>query len=286
VVAGIRVDDHNLYGLFVTPRLHLRYELTDNTTLRASAGKGFRSTNVLAENQYLLASSRVIQIADNLKHEEAWNAGASLTSYFTLAGRELRLSGEYYHTNFINQIVTDLDADVNSVLFYNLDGKSFSNVFQFEAQWEPVSRLDLLTAFRWNDVKMTTAGVLQQRALSSKYKGLVSLSYQSYLRKWQYDLTFQLNGPGRIPPTADNPAVYRRDTSFNPYALINGQVTRKFKYLDIYLGVENITNYRQEDPIIAASDPFGEYFDASLVWGPVLGRMIYGGIRLSINRNL
>jgi len=286
LVAGLRVDDHNLYGLFVTPRVHIRYQLTDNTTLRASAGKGFRSTNVLAENQYLLASSREIQIADNLEHEEAWNAGASLTSYFTLAGRELRLSGEYYHTNFINQIVTDLDADVNTVLFYNLDGRSFSNVFQFEAQWEPVSRLDLLTAFRWNDVKMTTAGELQQRALSSKYKGLVSLSYQSYLRKWQYDLTFQLNGPGRIPPTADNPAVYRRDTSFNPYALINGQVTRKFKYLDIYLGVENITNYRQEDPIIAASDPFGEYFDASLVWGPVLGRMIYGGIRLSINRNL
>ena len=176
VVAGMRVDDHNLYGLFVTPRLHLRYELTDNTTLRASAGKGFRSTNVLAENQYLLASSREIQIADNLEHEEAWNAGASLTSYFTLAGRELRITGDYYHTKFINQIVTDLDADVNSVLFYNLDGRSFSNVFQFEAQWEPVSRLDLLTAFRWNDVKMTTAGELQQRALSSKYKGLVHTS--------------------------------------------------------------------------------------------------------------
>jgi len=285
LVAGLRVDDHNLYGLFVTPRVHLRYELSDNTTLRASAGKGFRSTNVLAENQYLLASSREIVIADNLKHEEAWNVGASLTSFFTLAGRELRISGEYYHTSFINQIVTDLDADVNSVLFYNLDGQSFSDVLQVEAQWEPVKRLDLLMAFRWNDVKMTTAGELQQRALTSKYKGLVSVSYQSYLRKWQYDLTFQLNGPGRIPSTAGNPVEYRRGNSFNPYALANAQVTRKFKYLDIYLGVENITNYRQEDPIIAASDPFGEHFDASLVWAPVLGRMIYGGIRLSFNRN-
>ncbi|MBS0010252.1 MAG: TonB-dependent receptor [Bacteroidales bacterium] len=284
LVAGIRVDDHNLYGLFVTPRIHLRYELADKTTLRGSAGKGFRSTNVLAENQYLLASSRETEIADDLEHEEAWNAGLSLTSYYSLAGRELRLSAEYYHTSFISQIVIDLDRDVNRVLFYMLDGKSFSNVIQMEAQWEPVARLDLLTAFRWNDVRVTTAGELQQRALTSRYKGLLSLSYQSYLRKWQYDLTLQLNGPGRIPSTAENPMEYRREESFNPYALLNGQVSRKFKYFEIYAGMENITNYRQEEPVIAASDPFGEYFDAGLVWGPVMGRMIYGGIRLTFNR--
>ena len=285
LVAGLRADNHNLYGLFITPRLHLRYELTDNTTLRASAGKGFRSTNVLAENQYLLASSREIEIADNLEHEEAWNIGGSLTSYYMIASRELRLSAEYYHTNFIKQIVPDMDTDVNRVLFYNLDGKSFSNVLQLEAQWQPVNRLDLLTAFRWNDVRMTTGGELRQRALSSKYKGLLSLSYQSYLRKWQYDVTFQLNGPGRIPSTAQNPPEYRRDEAFNPYLIINGQVTRKFKNLDVYLGVENLTGFRQKDPVIAASDPFSEYFDAGLVWGPIMGRMIYGGIRLSFNRN-
>jgi len=96
----------------------------------------------------------------------------------------------------------------------------------------------------------------------------------------------QINGPGRIPSTTDNPIEYRRETSFNTYSVINRQVTRKFKHLDIYIGVENLTNYRQENPIIAASDPLGDYFDAGLVWGPVMGRMIYGGIRLVFNRNI
>ncbi len=284
LVAGIRADFHNLYGTIITPRVHLRYELTDRTTLRANAGKGFRSTNVLAENQFLLASNRNIDIADDLKMEEAWNFGGSLSSYYQLAGNELRLSVDFYHTRFINQVVVDLDRDVKSVFFYNLDGKSISNIAQIEMQWEPLSRLDLLAAFRWNDVRMTTDGQLQQRALQGKYKGLLTTSYLSYLRKWQYDVTVSLNGPGRIPSTEDNPPLYQRPEKFDPYMLINGQVTRKFKYLDIYLGIENLTNFKQEDPIISADNPFGDEFDTSLIWGPVMGRMIYGGIRISINR--
>lgn len=284
IVAGIRADFHNLYGTIITPRVHLRYELSDRTTLRANVGKGYRSTNVLAENQYLLASSRNMDIADDLNIEEAWNSGGSITSYYQLAGNELRITADFYHTKFINQVVTDLDRDVNSVYLYNLDGKSISNVAQLEVQWEPLSRLDLLTAFRWNDVRMTTDGRLQQRALTSKYKGLLSGSYLSYLRKWQYDATLSLNGPGRIPSTEDNPPLYQRPEKFEPYVLVNAQLTRKFKYLDIYLGVENITNFRQEDPVISADNPFGDQFDASLVWGPVMGRLVYGGIRISINR--
>jgi outer membrane receptor for ferrienterochelin and colicin len=284
LIAGIRADFHNLYGTIYTPRLHLRYELSDRTTLRANAGKGFRSTNVLAENQFLLASNRNIDIADDLMMEEAWNFGGSLTSYYQLAGNELRVSADFYHTGFINQVVVDLDRDVSSVSIYNLDGKSFSNVAQVEVQWEPVSRLDLLTAFRWNDVRMTTDGILQQRALTGKYKGLISASYLNYLRKWQYDATMSFNGPGRIPSTENNPPQYRRSEKFDPYVLINGQVTRKFKYWDIYIGIENLTNFRQEDPVISADNPFDDQFDASLVWGPVMGRMVYGGIRISINR--
>ena len=239
---------------------------------------------MIAENQFLLASNRNIDIAGDLKMEEAWNFGGSLTSYYQLAGNELRVSADFYHTRFINQVVVDLDRDVNTVFFYNLDGKSISNVAQLEMQWEPVNRLDFLAAFRWNDVRMTTDGILRQRALQGKYKGLITASYLSYLRKWQYDATVSLNGPGRIPSTEDNPPPYQRPEKFDPYVLVNGQVTRKFKYWDIYLGVENLTNIKQEDPVISAGNPSGDEFDASLIWGPVMGRMVYGGIRISINR--
>ncbi len=132
---------------------------------------------------------------------------------------------------------------------------------------------------------MTTGGVYQQRALSSQYKALLTGSYLSNLRRWQYDLTLQLNGPGRVPSTQSNPEAYQRADSFDAYPLLNAQISRKFKNFDIYLGAENITNFKQENPIIAADNPFGDNFDASLVWGPLMGRMIYGGIRIAINRN-
>jgi outer membrane cobalamin receptor len=283
-VAGIRTDFHNLYGTLITPRVHLRYAFTPYLTLRASAGKGFRSANVLAENSYLLASSREMIIADDLGVEEANNYGASITAKIPVSNKEIRFTTEVFHTSFINQIVTDLDASVNEVSFYNLDGKSYSNVVQLEMAFEPAEGLDLLAAWRWNDVKSTYNGNLMTKPLSSRYKGLFTLSYLTHLRKWQFDYTYQLNGPGRVPSTAANPEQYRREESFKAFSIMNLQITRNFRKLQVYLGSENLLDFTQHMPIIAAEDPFGEYFDSGLVWGPIHGRKIYAGFRFAINR--
>jgi len=285
VIAGIRSDFHNLYGTLITPRLHVRYVISPVFTLRASVGKGFRAGNVLAENAFLLASSRKMQIADDLDIEEAWNAGMSLTATIPVSTKLIRLSVEAYRTSFISQIITDMDADVNEVRFYNLDGKSYSNVVQIEASSTIFEGFDLLAAWRWNDVKMTIDGVLREKPLAGRYKGLVTASWLTHLRKWQFDYTFQLNGPGRVPSTASNPDTYKRDDSFKTYIVMNAQVTRNFKKWNIYVGAENLTNFKQHDPVIAADDPFGEYFDSSLIWGPVHGRKIYAGFRIFFNRD-
>ena len=47
--------------------------------------------------------------------------------------------------------------------------------------------------------------------------------------------------------------------------------------------MENITGYKQKDPIISADDPYGPYFDASNVWGPVHESIYYTGIRFILN---
>ncbi|MRR18810.1 TonB-dependent receptor [bacterium] len=284
LLAGARYDFYRNHGAKFTPRLHLRYEITPKITLRASVGKGFRTVHVMAENLYYLASSRDMVIADDLDIEEAWNAGINLTGYLTLGGRELRLTGEAYRTSFIRQIVTDLDASVDQVLFYNLDGKSWSNVVQLEAQMQPVTGLDITAAWRWNDVRQTIGGELREKPLSSRYKGLLTASYTTRLRKWQFDYTLQYNGPGRVPSTMSNPEPYMRHDSFSAYPVMNAQLTKYFKKWSVYIGSENITGFRQHDPIIASDDPFGEYFDATMIWGPIHGRKLYAGFRFALNR--
>lgn len=284
IMAGLRSDFHNVYGTFFTPRLHLKYNFTENWVLRASAGKGYRTPNVLAENSFLLASSRNINIADNIDQEEAWNYGANLTRYIQINGREMTVNAEYYRTDFINQLVVDADQSVDHVYFYNLDGKSYSNNFQIEAKYEIIRGLDMVAAWRVNDVKMTINDMLVQRPLRSKYKGLLNFSYATPLKKWQFDFTTQFNGKGRVPTTAQNPEAYQRPEKFDPYRIMNGQVTKYFRTWEVYVGVENLANFTQNEPIIAGDDPFGEYFDSSLIWGPVMGRKLYFGLRFSIDR--
>ena len=284
LLAGVRYDFYRNHGAQFTPRIHLRYEITPKMTLRASAGKGFRTVHVMAENMFYLASSRTIIIADDLDIEEAWNAGINLTGYIPLGGSELRLTGEAYRTSFIRQIVTDLDASVDQVLFYNLDGKSYSNVIQLEAQMQPVTGLDIVAAWRWNDVRQTIGGELREKPLSSRYKGLLTASYTTRMRKWQVDYTLQYNGPGRIPSTMPNPEPYMRHESFSAYPVMNAQLTKYFKKWSVYIGAENITGSRQHDAIIAADDPFGEYFDATMIYGPVHGRKLYAGFRFALDR--
>lgn len=284
LIAGVRYDFYRNHGAQFTPRIHLRYEITPKMTLRASAGKGFRTVHVMAENMFYLASSRAIVIANNLDIEEAWNTGINLTGYIPLGDRELRVSGEAYRTSFVRQIVTDLDSSIDKVLFYNLNGKSWSNVFQLEAQLQPVRGLDITAAWRWNDVKQTIGGELREKPLTSRYKGLLTASYTTRLRKWQVDYTLQYNGPGRIPSTMSNPGPYMRPDHFKAYPVMNAQLTKYFRKWSVYIGAENITGSRQHDAIIAADNPFGEYFDSGMIWGPVHGRKLYAGFRFALAR--
>jgi len=282
LLAGLRVDHHNTYGLFFTPRLHLKYSITEKLVMRTSIGKGYRTANIFSENSALMASSRTLVVSEKIKMEEALSFGINFTQYFEIKGREYTLSGDYYRTNFINQLIIDQEQDVSKVYFYNLDGRSYSNSYQASINGELIDRLDFTLAFRYNDVKTTINDEFMTKPLVPRYKGLLNLSYKTQLRRWQFDFTTQLNGDSRIPDTDAYPEEYQRPAESPAYTIINSQVTRYFRKWNIYLGVENLTNFRQTDPIIAANDPFGPWFDTSMVWGPITGRKFYVGLRLKL----
>lgn len=283
ILVGLRSDYHNQFGLFVTPRMHVRYAPSEHLHLRATVGKGYRSPKILAENNFYLASNREFLVDDNLKMEDAWNYGMSVHTGIPIGNKEISLMGEWFYTNFNNQIINDVDSDPHQVHFYNSTGKSYSSSVQFEANTEILRGLSLTLAHRLNDVKMTINGNLREKPLTSRYKSLFTASYQTPLKKWQFDLTTQLNGGGRLPDADKVNPLWA--TTFDPYTLINAQVTKYFRTWSIYLGAENLTNFVQDNPVIDLENPHGNNFDATLVWGPTHGRKIYAGFRWSLERN-
>ena len=198
---GARYDYNSFYEKHIfTPRFHFRWKITDDLIFRGAAGKGFRSANLIADNFGLLASSRDIKIDGQLGMEEAWNAGVNLSQTIKIWGdREMSIALDYYHTNFVNQVVVDYDKDANQVWFYNLDGKSYSNAAQLDINIEPLEGFNISLAGRYNDVMTTYHGELMQKPYVSKWKGLVVLSYKTKYDKWMFDLTTQFNGKQRVP---------------------------------------------------------------------------------------
>ena len=288
VVLGLRADYHNLYGGQLTPRFNLKYDATENSIFRLSAGSGFRTPNPIADNAAVLASAREFVIAPGLRPEKAWNLGGSFTQYFRLGGRTATVVADYYHTEFRNQLVADMYTAPTRLLLDNLSpgGRSFARSLQAEVQVEPIKSLQIKAAYKYLDVRTAYDTDLLPKPLTTRHRAFLNLAYATPFDKWRADFTVQWFG---TRPLAHVGAEHQHGTGqvYEPtlaprYALLNAQITRAFKRLEIYAGVENLTNYRQPNPIDGAADPFGPTFDAAMVWGPVFGRLAYAGLRYRI----
>ena len=294
--AGLRIDNHNKIGTFISPRFHMNYMLFPKSTIKFSFGKATRLANIFSENQKLFFSSRQIIFSDgsnlsdfsNLKADESWNYGVSIINSFKLFGKESQLTFDYYITDFENKVVADWETPTQ-INFYNLIGKSFSNSFQAEFSFTLSNSIDLLFAYK-NTVAETdyiTQGRLKN-PLTPSDRIFFNVAYNGPTndkgKNWKYDLTFNHVGEQRLPSTETNPSEYQISEISERLNLINTQITRVFNdSFQIYLGVENLTNYRQKNTILAVDDPFGDYFDAAYTYGPIFGRISYLGLRYYIN---
>jgi len=289
-VAGLRADYNNLFGSFVTPRLNIRYEPFKGTVIRASAGRGQRTANIFAENMSVFVSSRQVNIinpeagkAYGLNPEVAWNKGITIDQKLKLFSREATISLDYFRNDFTNQVVTDLEY-AREVRFYNLSGSSYSNSYQIEFNAEPLKKLEVRLAYRYFDVKTTYGNQLLEKPLLAPNRAFLSLDYAT-ANFWKFNYTVTYNGMKRLPNTSANTSPYQLANYSQDYVLMNAQVSKSFgkKYpMDIYAGAENITGFTQPNAIVAANQPFGQYFDASMIWGPITGRMLYVGWRLKL----
>lgn len=277
VVTGLRLDYNNLHGWLFAPRANLKYSFTEHLVLRASGGRGFRSPNQITDNLGALSTGRTMTLEQNPQIEDAWTYGANFTGYIPVGFNDnAYISLEYFRTDFKNQLIADQERDLSTVWFYNVEGRAYTNTYQVDISVEPFERFTVLATYRYSDPKVTLHGRgLSERALISKYKGVLNLQYATRMNIWTFDFTAQLNGPARLP--------YFMEMEYSPvYTLLFAQVTRKFRDLDIYVGGENLTNYRQKDAILSAQNPYGEDFNSSVIWGPLMGIKLYAGLRFTL----
>ena len=230
LLTGIRTDFHNLFGTFVTPRMHARYQFSDNYTFRVNAGKGYRTSNVISENTFLMANARPLLWDEDVFQEEAWNFGVSFIQDYVVWGRDLQINAEYFYTNFQSQLVIDRETSAENIILAPLDGKSYAGSLQFDLKYQPIERLDMLLAYRVNDVKQTIGGILMEKPLTSRYKGLINLNYTTNLKKWMFDYTIQFNGGGRIPYVWSDANTTATAKEFSPFTVMNAQITKYFRY--------------------------------------------------------
>ena len=291
--SGVRIDTHNLLGTYITPRLHIRYVPWEKGVLRASIGQGRKSGNVFAENQQLFASTRQIDIQSSggkiygLDPEVAWNYGLSYLQGFNLFNRKGDITFDYYRTHFQNQVVVDWE-NPQRISFYNLDGESYANSFQTEVNYYVDDFTSLRLAYKFYDIETDYFSGKLSKPLTPNHRLFANISYETKkindIKQWKFDLTYNFIGEQRLPDTSTNTVEYQLEEYSNSYSLLNTQITKVFtEKFEMYFGVENLTDLKQKNPILASDDPFGDSFDSTIIYAPIFGRMLYSGLRFKIN---
>lgn len=293
LTAGLRLDYHNLLGVFITPRLHLRYSPWEKAALRGSIGRGKRSANIFAENQNIFATSRVINISNSggeiygLDPEIAWNFGISFLQGFNLFNKKADITLDFYRTDFTNQVVVDYETPTE-INFYNLEGESYANSFQAEFNYNPFKQFDVRLAYKYYDVETQYNSGKLQKPLTPRHRFFANASFTTLKTKedaqWKFDATYNWVGQQRFSSTQTNPAEFQLSDYSTTIATLNAQITKVFSSVfEIYFGGENINNVKQDNPILSSDDPFGDYFDSTFVYGPIFGSNYYVGLRYKLN---
>ena len=290
-MAGLRGDWYNKAGFRFSPRINFKYMPVEEIVIRANGGRGLRYSTPLIDNIGVFSTGKVFNGAYN-DHilEDAWTFGGNITYYLPFGtSSNTYLSFDYFRTQFEQQMVVDYELTPNAIDFYALDGgDSFTDNYQLDFSVDPVERFNITATFRYTNAKIELLGRgLVEKPMTSRFKGVLNFQYATNLNKWIFDFTASLNGSCRVYDfmkdlkDADGNLLYKNGRT-PVYPMLFAQVTRRFKGWDVYVGAENLTNFTQKDAIIGWENPRQASFDASCVWGPLMGIKAHIGFRFTL----
>ena len=198
-VADLSLDWNSLYGLFLSPRVNLKWSPAEWLVIRASGGRGTRSPNVVVDNLGMMSTGRRLDIAPDLDMESAWTYGGNITFYIPIGFEDNSyLSFDYFRSDFTSQIIVDQEYDWSAVSIYSLDGPSYTNTWQADFSVEPFERFTVLATFRYSDSKVWLKDRgLVERPLVSRYKGVLNRHEPCLPGTLRADYP-QVQGGGRI----------------------------------------------------------------------------------------
>ena len=279
LITGFRIDHHNEFGFQYTPRALFKYDVSEVGTLRLSAGSGWRMVNVFAENVGLLSSSRDIIFVEQLEPEKSVNFGANYVQKVSFKKIRGYITADFYQTRFQNQFFPDFDRDSRRAFIENFKGTSISNAAQLDVNLKLTKKFGAKVSYSYLDVYRVINDEKVLLPFNSKHHVASSFTWETIKKDWQLDAVARLFGKQRLPNTENNPVELQQSEFSDAYTMLNMQVTKNWKKFSIYGGVENILDFRLENPIVNAQNPFNDYFDTNFTWGPVRGREIYFGLR-------
>jgi len=282
LITGIRADKHQDFPWAITPRAMLRLDLGTRNILRASAGRGWRMVNLFAENIGLLAGSRNIIFAETILPERAWNTGVNFTHNLPSGSVEGYFSADFYHTRFQNQFFPDYDAQPDQAIIRNFTGPSISNSAQAEAVLRFWKTTEIKASYNFLDVYRLEDGLKNELPFNARHKLLLAGSYEPQSRNWHFDTNLHWYGSQRLPDTRRYPDALRAPDRSPAFSVLNMQFTKVWPGLEVYVGLENVFDFRQLRPLLNWQKPFDPFFDTAFVWGPVRGREAYLGLRWSL----
>jgi hypothetical protein len=310
-IVGLREDFYKKTGDKVvgrlSPRMTLKYMPVEEIVIRANGGRGVRYSTPLIDNIGVFSTGKQFRGAYN-EHilEDAWTFGGNITYYLPFGASEnTYLSFDYFRTQFTEQMVVDYEHFDNIIDFYALDGnRSFTDNYQLDFSVDPFERFNITTTFRYTNAKIELADKgLVEKPMTSRFKGVLNLQYATNLNKWIFDFTASLNGSCRVYSfmervnedgtmtftPKDGVARMYKNGRTPVYPLLYAQVTRRFKGWDVYAGVENLTNFTQKSVILGYERTESGYvtprqtsFDASCIWGPLMGIKAHVGFRFTL----
>ena len=288
-IAGLRGDWFHGHGFNISPRVTLKYMPIDEIVIRANGGRGLRYSTPLVDNIGVFSTGKQFKGSyDSHILEDAWTVGGNITYYMPFgASSNAYISFDYFRTQFGQQMVVDYERNPGEIWFYPLDGKrSYTDNYQVDFSVDPFEGFNVTATFRYTNAMIELEGKgLVEKPMTGRYKGVLNLQYATRLNKWIFDFTASMNGPCRVYEfMKDMDGITERNGKYySPvYPLLYAQITRRFKGWDVYVGAENLTNFTQKNPIVGGDNPRQASFDASCIWGPLMGIKAHIGFRFTL----